>query len=113
MEMFKASPDQCSQAIAVLINTVAKEGKAPEEWNNSYIMRLFKSKNALDRGNCCGLKLKDQLPKVVERITENITRECIVTDTMQFGFMPRHRAIDAIIIVRQLQENSLDKNKNV
>ena len=34
-EMLKASPDQCSQLIADLINAIVEEGKVPEEWNNS------------------------------------------------------------------------------
>ena len=33
-EMLKASPDQCSQLLADLINATVKEGKVPEEWNN-------------------------------------------------------------------------------
>ena len=57
--MLKASPDQCSQLIADLINANVKEEKVPEEWNNSYIVSLFKAKsNALDRGNYRGLKLR-------------------------------------------------------
>ena len=30
-QMLKASPDQCSQLIADLINAIVKEGKVPEE----------------------------------------------------------------------------------
>ena len=87
--MLKASPDQCSQLIADLINAIVKEWKVPEEWNNSYIVSLFKGKgSALDRGNYRGSKLTDQLLKVVERVIEKIIRECIVIDDMQFGFMP-------------------------
>ena len=32
---------------------------------------------------------------------------------MQFGFMPGRGPTDAILIVRQLQENFLDKNKKL
>ena len=109
-EMLKASPDQCSQLIADLINTIVKEGKVPEEWNNSYIVSLFKGKgSALDRGNLCGLKLIDQVLKAVERVIEKIIRECIAIDDMQFGFMPGRGTTYAIFIVRQLQEKFLDK----
>ena len=60
-KMLKASLDQCSQLIAVLIN-IFKEGKVAKEWNNSYIMSLFKGKNSiLDRGNYHGLKLTDDI----------------------------------------------------
>ena len=71
--MSKASSDQC------LINAIIKEGKIPEEWNNSYIV-------------CSKVKLEHwteghHVLKVVERVLEKIIRECIVIDDMQFGFM--------------------------
>ena len=61
-KMLEASPDQCSQLIADLINAIVKVGKVPEEWNNSYIMSLFKVKGgALDKEKYLGLKLTDQV----------------------------------------------------
>ena len=53
-ETLKSLPDQCSQLIADLINAIFKEGKD----------------SALDRGNYHGLKLTDQVQKVVERVIE-------------------------------------------
>ena len=107
-ETLKASPDQCSQLIADLINAIVKEGKVPEEWNNSYIVSLFKGKGStLDRGNYRSLKLTDKVLKVVERVI----RDCIGFDDMQFGFMPGRGSTDAIFIVRQLQENFSTKIK--
>ena len=103
VEMLKALPDQCSQLITDLINAIVKEGKVPEEWNNSYIVSLFKGKGSpLDRGNYRYWKLTEQVLKVVERVNEEIIRECIIINDMQFGF-----------IVRQLQKNFLDKDKSL
>ena len=113
-EISKASPDQCNQLIPVLINAIVKEGKVPEEFNNRYMVSLFKGKGStLQRGNCRGLKLTDHMLKLVERVTEKITRECIVIDDMQFGFMPGRGTTDAIFFVRQLQEKVLDKKNPI
>ena len=113
-EMLKALPDQCSQLITDLINAIVKEGKVPEEWNNSYIVSLFKGKGSpLDRGNYRYWKLTEQVLKVVERVNEEIIRECIVINDMQFGFMPGCGTTDAIFIVRQLQKKFLDKDKSL
>ena len=113
-EISKASPDQCNQLIPVLINAIVKEGKVPEEFNNRYMVSLFKGKGStLQRGNCRGLKLTDHMLKLVERVTEKITRECIVIDDMQFGFMPGRGTTDAIFFVRQLQEKVLDKKSPI
>ena len=67
-DISKASPDQCSQLIAVLINALIKEGKVPEESNNRYIVCSKTKNSALDRGNYCSLKLIDHVLKVVERV---------------------------------------------
>ena len=43
------------------------EGEIPREWEESYIQNLYKGKgDALDRGNYRGLKLTDQVMKVLE-----------------------------------------------
>ena len=43
-------------------NLKAEISRFIEEWNNSYIVSLFKGKSsALDRGNYHGLKLTDQV----------------------------------------------------
>ena len=67
-------------------------------------MSLFKGKGgALDKENYLGLKLTDQVQKVVERVIEKIIRECIVIDDIQFGSKPGSGTTDAIFIVRQIQ----------
>ena len=110
--MLKALPDQFSQLIVVLIKAITKERKVPKEWNNSYIVSLFKGKGcALDRGNYCSLKLTDQVLKVVERVIEKIIRECIVIDDMWFGFISGSGTTVAIFIVTELQEKFYTKIK--
>ena len=107
-EIIEALPNHCSQLIAVLDAIV--EGKVPEEWYKSYIVSLFKDKgSALDRGNYRGLKLTHQVLKLVKRVIEKIIREFIVIDDMKFGFMPGRGKTYTVFIIRQPQENFLDK----
>ena len=49
----------------------------------------------------------------VERVIEARVRKIIKIDDMQFGFMPERGTMDAIFIVRQLQEKFLGKNKDL
>ena len=67
----------------------------------------------MDRGNFRGLKLIDQVLKIVERILETVIRSQISIDSMQFGFMPGRGTTDAIFILRQLHEKYLGKKKNL
>ena len=58
----------------------------------------------MDRGNYCGLKLTEQVMKVLERIVDGLIREVVSIDECQFGFIPGRGTTDAIFVVRQLQE---------
>ena len=59
-------------------------------------MSLFKDKgSALGRENYPGLILKDQA-LISGTVIENIIKEGIVIDDIQFGFMPGHGTTDAI-----------------
>ena len=50
----------------------------PEEWNNSYMVILFKGKgSALDRGNYRDLKLTDQVLKEVEKVNEKSVEKSV------------------------------------
>ena len=50
------------------------------------------------------LKLLDCGMKVVERIMDKLIRQSVNIHEMQFGFMPGRGTMEAIFIVRQLQE---------
>ena len=103
-EMLKASSDVCSELIADLTNSIIHNNMMPSEWDDSFIISLFKGKGEaldrgnycglkltehilIDRGNYCGLKLTEHILKVVERIIEVIIRDIVNIDEMQFGFM--------------------------
>src|SRR5580693_1009012 len=51
--------------------------------------------------------------KVLERVLEKRIRERVVLDEMQFGFSPGRGTVDAIFIVRQVQEKFLAKKKEL
>ena len=113
-EMLKISSESVVPKLTSLINMIIHEGKVPEEWNESFIISLYKGKgDSLESGNYCGLKLLEVLLKVLERILETRIREQTSIDEMQFGFMPGRGTTDAIFILRQLQEKYLGKRKDI
>ena len=102
--MLKAGDEHCFQLLADLANCIIAENKIPDDWEQSFLISLYKGKgDALDRGNYRGLKLLEQTLKVVERIVENLIRDQVSIDDMQFGFMPARGTTDAIFILRQMQ----------
>ena len=69
--------------------------------SESFIVNLYKGKgDALNRGNYRGLKLIEQVMKVLERMVEGFIRQRVEIDEMQCGFMSGHGTTDAIFIVR-------------
>ena len=112
-EMLKVSEVEGTQQIRDLIEDIIHFGKIPTEWEESIIVSLYKGKYiALERGNYRGLKLLDQVMKVLERVAENFLRQVRIND-MQFGFIPVEVTTDAIFIVRQLQEKFYAINKTL
>ena len=62
VEMIKAAGD--ATMIPDLANAIICNGKAPADWEESFIVCLYKGKgDALDRGNYRGLKLTEQAMK--------------------------------------------------
>ena len=82
------------------------------DWEESFILNLYyKGKGeALDRGKHCGLKLTDQVTKLLEWVLDFYIHEMVNIYEMQFGFVPA-RGTDAIFIVRQQQEKYIANNK--
>ena len=97
-----------------LAAAVIPDGKVPSHWEQSFIVCLYKGKgDALERGNYCGLKLTEQIMKVLERIMECLIRQLVSIDDSQFGFIPGRGTTGAIFVVRQLQEKYLASNKRL
>ena len=99
----------CDLAAAIIC-----DGKVPSDWEQSFIVCLYKGKgDALERGIYSDLKLTEQVMKVLERIVDGLIRQLVSIDDSQFGFVPGRGTSDAIFVVRQLQENYLAANKRL
>ena len=111
-EMLKAAGEEGIELLRQLAEVVFSNGVIPKDWEESYILNLYKGKGeALDRGNYRGLKLTDQAMKLLERVLDTFIRKMVDIDSMQFGFVPGRGTTDAIFIIRQLQEKYIAANK--
>ena len=113
-DMLKASGVERARRICDLIEDVIYFGKIFTEWEESIIVSLYKGKGvALERGNYRGLRLLDQVMKVLERVAEDFLWQEARTDNMQFVFIPWRSTTDTIFIIRQLQEKFYVTNKTL
>ena len=114
VEMIRAAGDMGASMIRDRAAAIIRDGKVPSDWEQSFIVCLYKGKgDALERGNYRGLKLTEQIMKVLERIVDGLIRQVVSTDDSQFGFVPGRGTTDAIFVVRQLQEKYLAANKRL
>ena len=109
-KMLKATGDDGVELIRQLAEAVFSSGDIPEDWEKSFILNLHKGKgDALDCGNYRGLKLTDQVMKLLEQTLD--IHKMVDIDEMQFGFVPGRGTTNTIFIVRQMREKHLAANK--
>ena len=86
----------------------------PDEWKTSVIGPIFKGNG--DVMSCTsykGVKLLERAMKIVERVPERRIRTLVNLNKMQFGFMPRKGTVDAIFIMRRMQEKYQKNNRKL
>ena len=114
VDMLAASYEKGVDLLTRLTECVFSNGVIPTDWQESFILNLYKGKgDALERGNYRGLKLTDQVMKLVEHVLEIQIRQMININEMQFGFVPGRGTTDAIFIIRELQEKQQSINLSI
>ena len=87
VETIKAAGDTGANMIRDLATAIIHDGKVPTDWEQSFIVCLYKGKgDALDRGYYRGLKLTEQAMKILERIVDGLIRLVVSIDDSQFAF---------------------------
>ena len=85
-----------------------------ESWKRSMVASLYEGKgNVLECGNYRTIKLLEHGMKVVERVFEKRLRKMAEIRKEQYGFVAGKGTIDAIFILRQLQEKYLENDKEL
>ena len=75
----------------------------PECWRKSDLIPIFKGKEDVRScGNYRSIKLLGHGMKVIERML----RKAVELDEIQMGFMPCRDTTDALLMMRQLMENT-------
>ena len=103
IQMIRSGGREIIKSITNLANRIIKEGRIPSNWNLLYIIILYKGNGGpLSRDNYRGLKMLDQVMKIIKRVLDSVIRPQVDINSMQFGFMPGEGATDAIFILCQL-----------
>ena len=107
-EMLKAAGKKGTKRLTELYNQVVRE------WELSTLIPIFKGKgDPMECGSYRAVKLLEHGMKVLEGVLEKRLRQKVKIDDMQLGFVPGKGTVDAIFMVRQLQEKFLEKRKDL
>ena len=109
--MIKALGQEGVNWLYTVLNGFWKQEMLPEDLKQSEIVTMYKQKgDALECGNYRGIKLLEIMLKIYERVVERRIRERVTIRDNQFGFMSGRGTVDAIFILRQVQEKVLEGN---
>ena len=114
VEMIFASGEIGVKVMMELCQRVLDGRGVPDEWKTSVIVPIVKGKgDVMSCGSYRGVKLLEHAMKIVEKVLERRIRTLVNLNEMQFGFMPGKGTVDAIFIVRRMQEEYQKKDKNL
>ena len=114
VEIIVASGEIGVKVMMELCQRVVDGGGMPDEWKTSVIVPIFKGKgNVMSCGSYRVVKLLEHAMKIVERVLERPIRTQVNLNEMQFGFMRGKGTVDAILIVRRMQEEYQKKDKKL
>ena len=114
VEMIVASGEMGVKVMMELCQRVMDSRGMPDERKTSVIVPMFKGEG--DVMSCelyKGVKLLEHAMKIVERVLERRIRILFNFNEMQYGFMPGKGTVDAIFIVRRMQEEYQKKDKKL
>ena len=78
------------------------------------VVPIFRGKGDIRNCSCYGaVKLIEHGVKVVERVLEKRLHIIVYVDKMQFGFISERGTVDAVFILRRIQEEYHAKGKAV
>ena len=114
IEMIKALDEEGIEWVWKLLKTCWEEEGKPSDWEESEMVTIYKQKgDSMECENYRGIKLMEHVMKLLERVIESKLRKIVDIHKMQFGFMPGKSTIDAIFIIRQVQEKFLEGNRKL
>ena len=114
VEMMDAS---CKIGVKVMMELCQRvlDGRGiADEWKTSVIVPIFKGKgDVISCGSYRRVKLLKHAMKIVERVLKSRIRTLVNLNKKQFEFMPGKGTVDAIVIVRRMQEDYQKKDKKL
>ena len=113
VEMIVASGEIGVKVMMELCQCALDGRGMPDERKTCVLVPIFKGKDDVMSCGSYRVKLLEHAMKIVERVLERRIRTLFNINKMQFGFMPKKGTVNAIFIVRRMQEEYQKKDKKL
>ena len=110
-EMIKHGGEKLHKEIIKLIKQIFQESRIPDDWKTSIVIPIFKKGDKQNPNNYRPINLLNSMLKITTKIIQNKLTEMIPLCEEQQGYRLGRSCIDAIFVVRQIVEKSLEFNK--
>ena len=113
-DLLKAAGATGVKGLFQVCETIEEQDEVPVNWGGSFTIPVYKGKgDVLMVDKHRGVRLLEHDMKVYEKTLEWRLREIVNINENQFGFQQGKSTVDAIFIVRQLQEKFRAKKKEL
>lgn len=112
-ELLKYGGPKLVKELTTLFNKITTTGKVPAEWKKSITIPVFKKGDKRNPENYRGITLLNSTMKLFTKILTDIIQKYTNTSEEQQGFRKNRSTLDAIYIIRQLIEKSIEYDKPV
>lgn len=110
-EMIKYGGSNLITELTTFYNIIIKTGSIPKEWKTSITIPIHKKGEKKDPKNYRGICLLSTVLKLLTKIlSQNLTEQININEEQQ-GFRRNRSTVDAIFILRQIIEKSIEYNK--
>ena len=114
IQLLKGGGDRALKSLTNIFNDTLVKDKLMWEWKLSLLVQVFKGKgDPLNSNSRRGIKLLEHVFKMYEKVLDRRLREVIDIDKMQYGFMPRRGTVDAVFVLRRINEKFRAKDKKL
>ena len=110
-ELLKYGGDNLTEQLKILINKIIYHHRIPDEWRNSTTILLFKKGDKEVPANYRGINLFSTSLKLTTKIITNKINEYTSLADEQQGFRSGRSCTDAVFVIRQITEKSIEYNR--
>ena len=110
-ELLKYGGNQLTSELTKMIKIIFQQTRIPQEWKTSVTIPVYKRGNRNDPSNYRGITLLCTNLKLLTKILLNKLKPLIKTNEEQYGFRRNRSTVDALFVVRQVIEKSIEYSK--